>query len=105
MIELECPNCGGYGAVPKEKANTRLVCKKCHFVFHLDGAGRARAGEPPADQGKQTAVHAASHRVALQDMEMPQIGFGLSPRAKTVLSVLGVIALVGIGYNYLSGPG
>jgi ribosomal protein S27AE len=47
MLNLECPNCGRIGTVPKEKSDSRLVCKKCHTVFHLSPAGRVHLGEPP----------------------------------------------------------
>jgi hypothetical protein len=47
MIDLECPNCGRMGAVPNDKVNSRLVCKKCHMVFHVTPTGRAMKGEPP----------------------------------------------------------
>jgi hypothetical protein len=100
MIELECPNCGGYGAIPKEKAHTRMVCKKCNFVFHLDPTGRAKAGEPPVDnsarhKGDRT-VPAASHRVALEDM--PSFDFSATARSKLLLGVLGVIVLGAVAY-------
>jgi len=39
------------GAVPNDKVNTRLVCKKCHMVFHVTPTGRAMLGEP-APPGK-----------------------------------------------------
>lgn len=47
MIDLECPSCHAPGSVPKEKSQGRLVCKKCHQVFHLSPTGRALPGEPP----------------------------------------------------------
>ena len=47
MIEMKCPACGAEGRAPKDKINTRLVCKKCLRVFHLTPSGRAVIGEPP----------------------------------------------------------
>jgi hypothetical protein len=47
MIEIQCPACGAGGRVPKEKFNTRLVCKKCLKAFHITPSGRAVLGEPP----------------------------------------------------------
>jgi hypothetical protein len=47
MIEMKCPGCGAGGRVPREKKNTRLVCKKCLKVFHLSPAGTPVLGEPP----------------------------------------------------------
>ena len=49
MPEIECPSCGGYGNVPKEKMKDRFVCRKCHAVFHVTPAGRSVLGEPPKD--------------------------------------------------------
>jgi hypothetical protein len=47
-MEIKCPACGAEGRAPKEKINTRLVCRKCLKVFHLTASGRAVLGEPPA---------------------------------------------------------
>ena len=47
MVEMKCPACGAEGRAPKDKINTRLVCKKCLRVFHLTPSGRAVIGEPP----------------------------------------------------------
>src|SRR5262249_49109459 len=35
MIEMSCPRCGAGGRVPRERVNSRLVCRKCLQVFHL----------------------------------------------------------------------
>jgi hypothetical protein len=48
MIEMSCPRCGAGGRVPREKINSRLVCKKCLQVFHLTPSLQAVVGEPPA---------------------------------------------------------
>jgi len=46
MIDLACPHCGRAGSIPREKINTRLVCKKCLVVFHVNTVGRTLLGEP-----------------------------------------------------------
>jgi hypothetical protein len=46
MIEMACPSCGRAGQVPPEKVQSRLVCRKCHVVFHVDRNGRPVLGEP-----------------------------------------------------------
>jgi hypothetical protein len=46
MPELSCPQCGRLGNVPRTKLESRLVCKKCHAVFHMNKAGRVVLGEP-----------------------------------------------------------
>ena len=47
MSEIECPKCGRLGSVPKDKQNSRLVCKKCLSVFHITPTGRVLLGEVP----------------------------------------------------------
>ena len=46
MIQMHCPSCGAEGRIPKEKVNTRLLCKKCLKSFHLTPEGRAISGAP-----------------------------------------------------------
>jgi hypothetical protein len=46
MIPMACPNCGRRGNVPVDRLNSRLHCKKCDAVFHLDSSGRVVLGEP-----------------------------------------------------------
>ena len=52
MIDMKCPSCGAGGRIPREKVNTRLVCKKCLRVFHESEwnqrAGRAGSPRPLA---------------------------------------------------------
>ena len=60
MIELECPNCAGRGSVPNDKATARMVCKKCHMVFHMTPTGRTMLGEPPV-AGKEKDNKKTAH--------------------------------------------
>jgi hypothetical protein len=46
MIPLACPQCGRRGSIPADKMNSRLHCKKCDAVFHLDPLGHILLGEP-----------------------------------------------------------
>src|SRR5437763_827255 len=57
MIDLACPNCGRAGSIPREKINTRLVCKKCHVAFHMNTAGRTLLGEPHLETAKPETTH------------------------------------------------
>jgi hypothetical protein len=50
MPDISCPGCGAGGRVPRDKMNTRLVCKKCLRVFHLSPSGKPLLGEPPAQK-------------------------------------------------------
>jgi hypothetical protein len=47
MIEIKCPACSAGGRLPRDKKDTRLVCRKCLAVFHLSPSGVAVLGEPP----------------------------------------------------------
>jgi hypothetical protein len=60
MPELSCPQCGRLGNVPRTKLESRLVCKKCHAVFHMNKAGRVVLGEPHDESrsATRTAVRA-----------------------------------------------
>lgn len=94
MIDLVCPHCGRAGSAPEDKVNSRLVCKKCHMVFHLSPSGRATPGEPPASSsGRGSAVHAA----------VPGSGAGSGiKRFGTVplvaVAMLGLAGLLAAGY-------
>jgi len=56
MFEIECPACGAAGRAPKQKIQTRLVCKKCLKVFYVTPSGKTVLGEPPATGQTATAV-------------------------------------------------
>ena len=47
MIEIQCPACGAAGRAPKDKIQTRLVCRKCLKIFHVTPTGKTVLGEPP----------------------------------------------------------
>jgi hypothetical protein len=53
MIPMACPSCGRRGSVPQDKINSRLHCKKCDAIFHMDVEGHVVMGEPgrPAKPG------------------------------------------------------
>lgn len=71
MIDMKCPSCGAGGRIPNEKVNTRLVCKKCLRVFHVNPGGSSVLGEPvqaaptrgtPKPAGKPSAPRPAAAR-------------------------------------------
>jgi len=57
MVEIKCPACGAAGRAPKEKIQTRLVCRKCLKVFHITPSGKTVLGEPPVP-GQAAVSHA-----------------------------------------------
>ncbi len=112
MIEMACPSCGRAGQVPKEKLYTRLVCRKCHIVFHVDGQGRPVLGEPVT--AKEKTKKEAEPKSILQAMGIPTLdqlthmGEDLSDYTFPVKPVLGLVGgLVGLWFLWgiLSGPG
>lgn len=56
MIPMACPNCGRRGSVPPDKLNSRLHCKKCDAVFHMDASGHVVLGEPGSSERKSDSV-------------------------------------------------
>ncbi len=48
MIPITCPTCGRKGTIPNERVNTRMHCKKCDAIFHMDKSGKILLGEPGA---------------------------------------------------------
>jgi hypothetical protein len=64
MIDMKCPSCGAGGRIPREKVNTRLVCKKCLRVFHVNAGGSSVLGEPAHAAHAKTATKTASPRPA-----------------------------------------
>ncbi|AMV39388.1 hypothetical protein [Planctomyces sp. SH-PL62] len=66
MITMNCPSCGAEGRVPKDKVNTRLLCKKCLKSFHLTPEGRVVAGSPH-ESGK--ALHLIPEAHVLDHVE------------------------------------
>jgi hypothetical protein len=103
MIEVACPSCGRLGSLPREKAQSRLVCKKCHTVFHMNAAGRVELGEPAgeakkADRHGREARHSSSkgEKSSLKD-ELTSIQLPLKP-----IGIVMVVLLVGWGITKLA---
>ncbi len=94
MIEMSCPRCGAGGRVPRDKVNSRLVCKKCLQVFHLSPSLTPVMGEPPApkDVPKTRGPREPRERI---ELEMPGLE-GLTQKLGRIklpdAQVLGVTA-------------
>jgi hypothetical protein len=112
MIEMSCPSCGRAGQVPREKLNSRLVCRKCHVVFHMDPNGRAIVGEPHKGPSKEelAAKDSAQHKL-VEKLHIPSIddleNMGASLRegnfpVKPALGVLGGLAAVWLIWSFLT---
>jgi len=102
MPEMNCPACGAGGRIPRDKVNTRLVCKKCLKIFHVTASGQAVLGEPPAPKviakekiskdptGYDTtlALDALASKVAKVHLPTP----------RTLGIVAGIALALGLGY-------
>jgi hypothetical protein len=106
MFDLECPSCGRVGTIPRDKANSRLVCKKCNAVFHMSPSGRAIPGEPPLPSDKTQAPKPAAVAPAVaESWEKPGVSLALpSLRLKPLPILLAILAAVAValGYSFIS---
>ncbi len=115
MIDLACPSCGRAGQVPREKLHSRLVCKKCHVVFHMDTSGRPVVGEPHHGPSKDpTKQKTDEHHALLEGFQIPKLSDLTNFKenlteytfpVKPVLGVLGVILVGWVAMIVTSGPG
>jgi hypothetical protein len=102
MIDLACPSCGRAGSIPREKINTRLNCKKCHVVFHVNTAGRALLGEPHVEpQKSEHHHHEGLHLPSLPSFEgldglkngLPEVSLRSLGVGVAVVAVLGGLVM------------
>lgn len=105
MIDVTCPSCGGMGRAPREKVNTRLVCKKCHSAFHIASSGRTVLGDPPAvkDEHFRHRDDAAVAPKAGSDWKDNLPEFTVTGRSAVV--ALAVLLVAGVLYYVMSRPG
>jgi hypothetical protein len=103
MIEMSCPRCGAGGRVPREKMNTRLVCKKCLQVFHLTAGGHAVIGEPPPPK-EAPRERAPRERIEFDVSAFEDLGKKLGklklPDVKT-LAIAGLVLLITAGVGWM----
>lgn len=79
LIDLECPACSRVGTAPREKSQGRLVCRKCHTIFHLTSNGKIVLGEPVDEAAKddlKTAAKAAAPKFDPADIDFSNFGIG-----------------------------
>jgi hypothetical protein len=99
MFNLECPKCGRLGTVPNEKANSRLVCKKCHTIFHLSPTGRVLLGDPPLERKEEHKSAGRSHWEEYEDQ--PKLSFSLPELNISPLQLgIGSLVIAVVGFMY-----
>jgi hypothetical protein len=98
MIEMSCPRCGAGGRIPRDKVNSRLVCKKCLQVFHLSTSLKAVMGEPAPT--KEVAKEKAPRERMELGLELGGLGEKLAKIKLPDLKIVGVVAgvLLVIGF-------
>lgn len=93
MIPMSCPSCGRRGTVPPDRLNTRMHCKKCDAVFHMDRSGKIVLGDPD-----DTARRAAKPKRAKRDTAPMDLSFGgilaKTPTPVKLLLVVGAVVLI-----------
>jgi hypothetical protein len=104
MIEMKCPSCGAGGRIPKDRVNTRLVCKKCLRVFHVTAAGNTVLGEPalPKEEPKARSTRESNRHDQAQSFDeltsrlskvkLPQV------QPTTLGLIAGAVLLLSVGY-------
>lgn len=116
MIEMACPSCGRGGQVPPEKLHSRLVCRKCHVVFHMDPSGRPVIGEPhvaTGDPKKKDKNSNGEHHSIFEAIHIPRLdelthlGDNLTDYTfpvKPVLGTLGGLVVLWVMFSLFSRP-
>jgi len=92
MVEIQCPACGAAGRAPKEKVQTRLICRKCLKVFHVAPSGRTVLGEPPVPGQTPTA---GSSKKTLSDRSQ-EVDRWFERLTRIVFSPLSLSLVVGL---------
>ncbi|WP_165245856.1 hypothetical protein [Paludisphaera soli] len=92
MINMNCPSCGAEGRIPKEKVNTRLLCKKCLKSFYLTAEGKIVAGSP-AEVGTPHHHHLIPEAHALDHVE-EEVDHWLARLHKAVPWAIGAVVLI-----------
>ncbi|MDR3633924.1 MAG: hypothetical protein P4L84_08975 [Isosphaeraceae bacterium] len=106
MIDVTCPKCGGMGRAPREKVNTRLVCKKCHALFHISPSGRTLLGDPPlqpANDRQRGRADAPSPSKPASDWKDSLPEFTMTGRSAVVALI--VLVVGGAAYFVMTRPG
>lgn len=93
MIPMSCPKCGKRGSVPPDRLATRMSCRKCQAVFHMDRTGHIMLGEPEDENSTRKAKKPKRPK---GQREAVDLGFGdmLKNVPKPVKAGLGAGVLV-----------
>jgi len=105
MFPMSCPSCGRKGNIPLDRLNTRMHCKKCDAIFHLDATGKPLLGEPPSVKGTKGAKGARSKNEPLDPIGI--VAAKLAKTPKPIWMTLLILMCGGVIYlaSGLFGPG
>ena len=93
MIPISCPQCGRSGNVPPDRLGSRLVCKGCQSVFHMDSGGRMVLGAPGAPAARSKSAKAGPS-AAVIDFDLAQTWQDIPKPAKFAVPSM-VVLLAG----------
>lgn len=94
MIPIECPKCGRRGNVPPDRLNSRLHCKACNAVFHLDNSGHLVLGEPgQAGKKKERSRAQTASTGSGVDFDLKEMWSGVPAPVKLGLPAVAVALL------------
>ena len=98
MIPIECPKCGRKGGVHPNQLNSRLVCKICHTVFHVDKDGHMVLGEPESKEPK-LSKQPAEVAAAIEEFDLARTWNDIPKPARYGVPavLLGAIAWMTVG--------
>jgi hypothetical protein len=107
MIPMSCPSCGRRGNIPLDRLNTRMHCKKCDAVFHLDATGKPVMGEPKsskANKSGRAGAHAPSDQFDPIGIIASKLAKIPKPIWMTLAGLLGIFLLYSMASIFQSLP-
>ncbi len=98
MIPMSCPKCGKRGSVPPDRLGTRMSCRSCKAVFHMDQSGHIVLGEPVDEN--DTSKKRKKPKCPKGQREQIDLGFSdmLKTTPKPVKIAIGVVVVLLVPY-------
>lgn len=90
MISIECPNCGRRGTIPPDRLSSRLHCKSCNAVIHLNRTGQLAVDE----SARETAEEGPEGLASAGEFHYRDVWQSIPPNLKLAVPVVIVLALL-----------